>query len=245
MAYSLELTLIPHIDTYRNGIKLVSATELPSLIGKPFLSKWQQKLCQCRTHREAKKTAFKQVEKEALEKFGEGHCGLVYADYVKDAAGDLGNEVHKIIEYWFNDIEIDAANEAGAWAKKIINVCQQHNVKPSVIKPEEVLIDAESGLAGSPDLIMEWDGRIEIGDYKIKNQLDDLTGMQGCAYRYLIRRLHNVDIRYMRIFHCRKAHKDQDVKDVLIDLDEWTESWIGLTKVWNKLNPKREVKILG
>lgn len=233
-----------HKDHYRNGVKLVSATEIPYIISKPFLETWKTKLCQCKTHSQVSKTAFKETEVKALEHYGYGHCGLVYADSIKDNAGDLGNSVHELIERWFTNKEVVMpTDEASIWASKIIEQYNLHNVVPRIIAPEGILIDDESGLCGSPDTIGEWDGRIEILDTKIKNSLDELTAMQGCAYRYLINRKHNVDIRYMRAIWCRKAHKEQDVKDVLFDLDEWMGAWKGLILVWNKLHKKRQVRI--
>lgn len=238
---------MPHIDVFHNGVKLVSATQLPALVAKPFLEVWRTKLCQCKTHELAKKTKFKPSEEEALAKFGKGHCGLVYADNVKDDAAVLGNEVHSIVEEWFKTGNLQRSLwsvEGYTWAEKIVALYKLHNVKPVIILPEENIVDEESNLAGSPDTIGEWDGRVEILDTKIKNQLDDLTAMQGCAYRYLLKRKFGVDIRYMRAIWCQKSTVGKLVKDVLFDLDDWMESWKGLVLVWNKLHSKRQVRIL-
>lgn len=235
-----------HKDVWRNGVKLVSATEIPAIIGKYFLDLWRIKLCQCKTHKGTNKSPFKKSELIVLDKFGPHHCGYVYAEQVKDNAGDLGNDVHELVECWFNAIphRDTIGPEAIEWATKIVTLYKQHNVTPKLIIPEGKMIDEASGLIGSADTIGEWDGRLEILDTKIKNNLDELTGMQGMAYRYLIRRIYGVDIRFMRVIWCRKEHKDRDVKDVLIDLDEWVEPWKALITVWNKLNKKRQVKII-
>lgn len=236
---------MPHVDTWRNGVKLVSVTELQKIIAKPFLDNWRLKLCQCKTHEFSKKSAFKPAEVAALDKFGKGHCGFVYADNVRDDAGDLGNEVHEIIEAYFKGLTLEhLTGEATEWATKIVSVYEEHKVTPAVIKPEENLIDKESGLAGSPDTIGYWDGRIEILDTKIKNSLDDLTALQGVGYRYLLRRLHNVDVRYMRPVWCDKSTVGKLVKtDLVYDLDEWMEPWKALVTLWNVLNPKRNVNL--
>lgn len=238
---------MPHVDVWRNNKKLVSVTQLTTVIAKPFLDTWRIKLCHCKTHATAKKTVFKPAEQEALEKFGQGHCGNVYADCVRDNAGDLGNEVHSLIEQWFNGIDVSVLpkTESAIWAHKIIEIYQAHKVKPAIIAPEECIIDAESNLAGSPDTIGEWDGRIEILDTKIKNSLDDLTAMQGCGYRYLLKEMKGVDVRYMRPIWCDKSLVNKQVKtDLIYDLDEWMPHWYSLVDLWNVLNPKRMVNIL-
>jgi len=236
---------MPHVDHYRNGKRLVSATELTTIIGKPFLDKWRIKLCRCLTHAEAKKAPLKPAEQRAWERFGAGHCGNVYADLVKDDAGDLGTSVHDIIENWFKGHFLAVpSTEAALWAKGIIKLYGEHKVKPVIIKPEENLIDEESGLAGSPDTIGEWDGRVEILDTKIKGQLDDLTAMQGCAYRYLLKRCKGQDVRWMRPIWCQKESKDYSIKsDIVYDLDEWTDDWKALVRIWNRLHPNRKVTI--
>lgn len=233
-----------HQDIWNNGVKVVSATTLPSIIGKDFLDKWRIKLCQCKTHTGTNKSDFKDVELAILNQFGVGHCGYVYADQVKDDAADLGNEVHKLMEVWLKTGNIgEASSSALMWADKIIEIYKQNNVKPYLILPEATLVDYESNLSGSPDFVNEWNGEPEIDDFKIKNQLDKLTGMQGMAYRYLIRRKFNKDIRWMRVLWCQKENVGKQVKPILIDLDEWEKPWKSLVDVWNVLHPKRKVTL--
>jgi hypothetical protein len=233
-----------HVDHYRNGVKLVSATEIPgTVLAKSFLDKWRTKLCHCLTHA-GKPKKLKPAEKAIINATGSGHCGLVYADKVKDAAADLGTAVHKIVEEYLEGVDSDdKPAEAYVWASKIVALLREHSVKPVLIKPESTLIDEESNLAGSPDLVAEWDGRPEIVDYKIKNSLDEFTGVQGWVYRYLIRRQTGVDIRYMRILWCKKESAGKLVEPVLIDLDEWAEPTKALIVLWNRLYPSRRVTL--
>jgi len=235
----------PHVDIYRNGSRLVSATELQTIIAKPFLDKWRLKLCHCPTHINSKKK-LKPREIAVIERLGRGHCGFVYGDGVRDMAGDTGTAVHEIVEAWLKNTETPPVTdlEAVAWANKITKVYEQNNVKPYVLQPEENMIDEQSGLAGSPDLVATWNGRPEILDTKIKGSLDELTAFQGCAYRYLLRRTKNVDVRYMRPIWCQTETVGKLVKyDDVYDLEEWMGDWYALVRIWNRLNPKRNVVI--
>lgn len=210
-----------HVDRYHNGKKLVSATELLQVINKPFLERWKESLCS----------------------FQNGQCGFERARQVAEEAGDLGNKVHEYVEQYLKGQTVETTGEAGDWAHKILLLYGTHTVTPSVIEPEETLIDTESGLAGSPDHVIMWDGKLYIADLKIKNQLDPLTAMQGCAYRYLIRRLKGVDIKEMLVIHAKKKTVSKIVEPVFIDLTEWEEDWKALVRLWNRINPSRKVTV--
>lgn len=231
-----------HVDVYRGGRKLVSVTQLQSIIAKPYLEMWRNKLCQCKTHALAKKTAFKDAETDAWTMLGGGHCGFMYAEIVKTEAAELGTRVHKEVEEWFTTGQV--LDSWANWTLPVIQLYEQHHAEPTIIRPEETLIDEESGLAGSPDQVLQWDGRNVIGDIKIKNQLDSLTGLQGAGYRYLLRRLKNVDINEMMVIWAKKEAKGFQVDAVSINLDEWMKPFKSLVDMWNVLNPKRMVKVL-
>ena len=210
---------MPHADHYRNGVKLVSATELMSIINKPFLDKWKESLCS----------------------FQNGQCGFVRAKQVAEEASDLGNKVHEEVANWLTDGSLLNPSE---WTSKIILKLSEAGIKKYLIEPESTLLDAESNLAGSPDFVGEdKDGKKFIGDLKIKNSLDTLTALQGVAYRYLIRRKHNEDINTMAVVWAKKKTKGMLVEIVMIDLNEWQDDWIALTKLWNRLNPSRKVVV--
>lgn len=236
-----------HLDRYHNGVKLVSATELPKIIAKPFLDFWRLKLCHCATHINSKKSAFKTQEALVIEQMGKGHCGHVYADKVRDDAGDLGTAVHEIVEKWYSShTRISTSTEASLWANKIIDQLELLRAVPIILKPEESIVDTDSGLAGSPDAVIATNdpGRgSAIVDYKIKGTLDDLTGMQGAAYRYLIQRKFKKDVRWMLILWCQKNTVGQAVKPVWIDLDLWEAPFNSLVNLWNVLNPRRKVNL--
>lgn len=236
---------MPHEDIYRNGRKLVSVTQIPAVVAKVFLDKWRIKLCHCDTHKSMeRKTPFKESELKVINRMGPGHCGFAYGDNIKDNAAELGTEVHEIIDNWFKGLEVKGTPEAMGWVNKIIPLYEEHGVKPHIIQPEQTLVDEESGLNGSPDHPIVWDGNPAIADLKIKNQLDDFTGVQGWLYRYLIRRKYGFDFKYMMPIWCKKESKNKDVEPVLIDLDEWREPSIACVTIWNKLNPKRQVRII-
>jgi hypothetical protein len=226
-----------------NG-NLVRATELLSVIAKPFLDTWRIKLCHCKTHGQAAKK-LNPAECQAILSVGDGHCGNVYADLVKDSAGDYGTAVHASVEEWFKTgvVPEHPEPEITMWANKIVTLYKANDVKPYIILPEERLIDVPSNLTGSPDTVAMWRGRPEILDTKIKNSLDDFMPMQGCAYRYLLRRIKGVDIRYFRAIWCQKKNVGKQVKDVLFDLDEWTDDFAALVRIFNRANPSRKVTL--
>jgi hypothetical protein len=219
-----------HKDVWRNGQRLVSVTELQSIINKPFLEPWKISLCECPAH------------KNKNEKL----CGFIHAKKVVEEASELGNLVHEEVERYLN-----AGDEYSqtVWTPKIIEQLKLVKAKPVLIRPEQSMIDEESGLAGSPDGVFEVDcpeyKGIVIGDNKIKNSLDSLTGMQGAGYRYLLKRKHGVDVNKMLIFWAQKKLVTPKVKLVWIDLDEWQEPFKHLVELWNVINPKRRVTLLG
>lgn len=240
-----------HQDIYRNGIKLVSVTELQSIISKShFLDLWRIKLCHCKIHIKENKSKLTDIERKIINDSGIDACGYIYGDKLKDTAGALGTEVHDLVERWLKNPSLEwvkcSNEEALLWANKIVEIYKQNNVKPYIIKPEQNLIDTESNLAGSPDTVAYWNNRPEILDTKIKNNLDELTALQGCGYRYLLNRLYNKDVRYMRPIWCQKKTKNQLVKyDIVYDLDEWMEDWYALVRLWNRLNSNRKVTLHG
>lgn len=215
-----------HKDIWRNGNKLVSVTELQSIMAKPFLDKWKEGLCECPAH------------KNMNEKL----CGHVHAKRVADEAAEMGNAVHEDVENFFKGV--DPQTE---WGIKIAEKIKEVNGKPVLIRPEQSMIDEESGLAGSPDAVLEVDypeyKGVVIADNKIKNSLDNLTGMQGAGYRYLLRRKHGVDVDKMLVFWAQKKLVTPKVKLVLIDLNEWLGPFKHLVALWNVITPKRKVTL--
>lgn len=231
-----------HHDIYRGGKRLVSVTELQTVMAKPFLDKWRLKLCMCKAHINHDKDKLKPHERVIVK---DGFCGYHHGDILKDAAGDLGNEVHEIIETWFGNGVVESANEEAAiWADKIVQIYKDNKVEPYLLKPEQNLIDEESGLAGSPDHVILWNGEPCIADLKIKNSLDANTIDQGIGYQYLIKRLKGVHIKKMLVMWCKKKTVNKLVEPVWFDLDEGWEDWKALVRRWNKANPSRKVNIL-
>lgn len=206
-----------HKDHYYNGSRLVSATELVSIIDKPFLHRWRESLCCPQS----------------------GVCGFERGRQIADEAATLGIEVHEHVEKYLKGEPITETE----WGANIVSKLKQHVIKPYLIEPEETLIDNESGLAGSPDFVAVWDDEPVIGDVKVKNQLDENTDDQGCAYRYLIHRKFGIWIDKMRILWCKKRTKSKLVEIVDIDLKANYDNWLALVKRWNKANPKRRVTI--
>lgn len=225
---TLVVKQMPHVDIYRNGKKLVSVTELTTIINKPFLEKWKEGLCNP----------------------NESICGFSKARQVAEEAADLGNEVHEQFAMWLSGSPLA---EVSPWFLKLREKAEELQLRKYLIEPETTLKDEESNLAGSPDFVGRTAEVIKqgemahqdfIGDLKIKNSLDVLTGMQGAGYRYLLKRKHRVDINTMLILWAQKKSKNMTVKPVLIDLDKWVEPWKHLVGMWNVLNPGRKVNIL-
>lgn len=210
---------MPHKDIYRNGVKLVSVTELQRIVAKPYLDTWKESLC---------------VPGQV--------CGFDAARHVAEEAADMGNKTHEYVELTLKGIPPPSPD---AWGARIVDKINEMGISKCLLDPEETIIDEESGLAGSPDFIGTCNEGMFIGDLKVKNQIDANTDDQGCGYRYLIRRKFDVDIKKMLIFWCQKKSVKQTVKPVWIDLDSNQAAWEALVMRWNKANPKRSVKLLG
>lgn len=218
-----------------NGKTLVSATTLPGIIAKHFLDPWRVKLCHCKTHATDQKLNMKDKEWAVINELGEGHCGYVYGDKIRDDAAEFSTEIHGDIEAYFNGQPAKTP-----WGIEITKLYAQHGVKPHIVKPEEVLRHDPSNLNGSPDHTLVWDGEPMIGDIKIKNNLDEFTGVQGWIYRYLIFKTYGYDYRKMLITWGH-ADKPYEVEPVIVDLDEWTDVVVAMTTIWNKMFPKRSI----
>lgn len=221
----------------KEGKTLVSATTLPGIIAKHFLDAWRLKLCMCKTHALDQKLNLKDKEKAVIAELGEGHCGYVYGDRVRDDAADFSTEVHADIEAYF------LGNKATTpWGVAITDFYALHNVKPHIVKPEALLRHDPSNLNGSPDHTLVYDGVPMIGDIKIKNNLDEFTGVQGWIYRYLINKEYKFDYKKMLITWGH-ADRPYEVEPVIIDLDDWTETVVAMAIIWNKMNPKRSINL--
>ncbi len=212
-----------HIDHYHNGKRLVSVTELQSLIDKPFLNKWRESLCECPAHKK-----------------GDGICGFVHANKVAKEAAELGNKVHKEVAAY---LQVGSSAVLQPWSKAIIERLSEMHIEKHLIEPETVLVDKDSNLSGSPDFVGASEDQVFIGDLKIKNQLDILTALQGCGYRYLIKRLYQVDISTMVVLWAKKKSKTMEVEPVWYDLNEHMDTWHSLIKMWNYTHSNRQVAI--
>lgn len=210
---------MPHKDFYRNGQKLVSVTELQRIIAKPFLDTWKESLC---------------VSGQV--------CGFDAARHVAEEASEMGNKTHEYVEMWLKGFPV----EPNEWGCRIVDKIVEMGISKCLIDPEQSIVDEESGLAGSPDFIGTCASEgIFIGDLKIKNSLDTLTGLQGAGYRYLIRRKFDVDINKMLILWAQKKSVKQTIKAVVIPLDPWVKPFEALVELWNTINQKRKVTLLG
>lgn len=220
-----------------SGKMMVSATTLPGIIAKHFLDAWRLKLCMCKTHSLDQKLNMKEKEWAVINELGEGHCGYVYGDKIRDDAAEFSTGIHGDIENWFNGQPVTTD-----WGKAITAMYAQHSVTPHIVKPEEILRHDPSNLNGSPDHTLVWDGEPMIGDIKIKNNLDEFTGVQGWIYRYLIFKQFGHDYKRMLI-SWGHADKPFDVEPVIINLNDWTDTVLAMATIWNKMFPKRTIVI--
>lgn len=208
-----------HKDLFFNGTKLVSITKLQSLIAKPFLDSWKEGLCD----------------------ISKGMCGFDAARNVAEESVAYSEVVHKEVAQWLTDGSLsDPPHEVAA---KIIEEMVRTKVQKILIEPEEIMRCDSANLSGSADHIAEDGEGPFIGDIKVKNSLDVLTGVQGYGYRLLVKHKTGVDIKRMKIWWWNRKTNSLKIKD--IPLDPWKKPFMALVTMWNILTPSRKINLAG
>ena len=120
-----------------------------------------------------------------------GSVGKEEAEKIRDFAGEQGNKVHKAIENYLSNKEIDydslSAKESGLviafldWYKDLIT---EHKVE--VVALELPVLNEVDGYAGTIDIVLKIDQEIWIVDIKTSNYVQTTHKLQLSAYRHCL-----------------------------------------------------------
>lgn len=140
----------PHIYLTPNGKKLRSVT---TMISKTKPGKDKKQLTDWR-----------------------GRMGNPVADYIMKTSGIIGTQTHRLNENYIN-MECDSCNYSLLSYAHHRNFIPYLNKIKNVFGVEPRLFSEEMGLAGTADLVAEYDGKISIIDYKTKRSKQRIEWM--------------------------------------------------------------------
>lgn len=87
-----------------------------------------------------------------------------------EAAAERGTTCHKILELYLNgDQEAEYPSEYEGYADGIRLFLAEHEIVPYAI--EKPICSSELMVAGTPDLLCEYDGKLTVIDYKFVSQI--------------------------------------------------------------------------
>lgn len=172
------------------------------------------------------------ADKKGLDAWKE-FVGLTEANRVVKEACDLGTLMHENLENYILGNEMkQGGNFIRRLARKMANVIIEKGLsKVSKVFGIEKMLYSELGYAGTADLIIEYNGKIAIGDFKTakkikkKDQILDYF-CQLAAYSIAHDELHGTNIDQAVIF---MADREGEFKEFYIEGEElakYKEIWL-------------------
>jgi hypothetical protein len=238
---------IAHVDS--QGNRLPSVTELKSILKQPFLERWWRSQCRC---------AQCGLDQDGQPKpDADGRCGFVRCDQIGHAARDIGSNVHEAIENHLKGLESpDLTEQEKFLFERVRCFIDQSGFKP--VHVEKQITSDGARLGGTVDAIGTFDKKfwtddkkfwgsltkgeyyptgLWICDWKVANQLDELSPLQGCGYRHLMLAEHDVEINnfvIVRIDKDPKARVPVEVKGYW--LPDYINEFAGTKHLWDLVN---------
>lgn len=179
------------------------------------------------------------------------------ADKLRDEAGELGSEVHRLIDNQmkgelpcYNDIPtyIPEARRVMIWERYLMWLnwwC--HLPELEVVSSEYIIYDLDLLYAGTVDLIARFNDEYFIFDWKTGNSIYNSASVQLSAYVKAYEKMNDVKISKAIIVHINpKLNKNGWREYEIDDIDYYFDIFLSCQKLWrleNK-NAKPKYKIL-
>ena len=196
----------------------------------------------------ASRIALKRCKPETSAKYANMTKEMILEKWKEDGAkaSGLGTELHRDIELYFNDINIENDSVEYSYFKNFLKSPHMENLVP--FRTEWVIYDEELDLAGSIDMIFrntltntyviyDWKRSKEIkfkNDYK-ENGFYPLEHVENCnfwhyslqlnLYRYLLKKNYSLNISSMHLLILHPNNSDFVKIDIDV-LDEHIEKMI-------------------
>ena len=185
----------------KDGTKVPGATTICSLLDKPFLVKWANKL---------------------------GKQGIDVTEYTANTAL-LGTLIHSIIESHITQEPIDLTNykekdiniAEHIFYNNYIPWEKEHNVE--LIFCEKVLVSEIYRFGGIIDFYCKLDGKYTVVDFKTSKSISDEHILQVSSYIQLLKE-NGYEVEQLLILNVKKE-KDSNLEEKLLQPDETENYW--------------------
>lgn len=134
-----------------------------------------------------------------LKKVGED------SDTIRDAAGERGSTVHKMIEQYNEGLEVSLISDGKLaysmleWAMFTRYVEFRNRFNPEILGVEMRLIDIELNEAGTLDLLLGINGKTYLVDIKTSNAIYESYWLQVAAYKRLFEKINGEKVHGVAI----------------------------------------------
>ncbi len=144
------------------------------------------------------------------------------ADIIRDAAGERGSNVHKLIEQYNEGLKVSLISDDGRlnyslseWSMFTRYVEFREKFMPEILGVEMQLIDVELNEAGTLDLYIILQGKKLIVDIKTSNAIYDSYWLQVAAYKRLFEKISTESVDGVGILWLNAKTRTEGRKDAI------------------------------
>ena len=163
------------------------------------------------------------------------------ADRIMKNASAVGTEMHKVLEFYYNNEKYYNATEFGVLPRKMAEIVKE-NLKIEEVWGNEVSLAYNQEFAGTTDMVALSDGKPTIVDFKQSNKpkrdewVEDYKHQLG-AY-YLAHRTHYGPVEQGVISIATRGLQYQEFKLSEAVLSEYADKFLHRLEQFNKINKK-------
>ena len=161
------------------------------------------------------------------------------ADRIMKNASAVGTEMHKVLEFYYNNEKYYNATDFGVLPRKMAEIIKE-NLKIDEVWGNEVSLAYNQDYAGTTDMVALSDGKPTIVDFKQSNRpkreewVDDYKHQLG-AY-YLAHTLNYGPIEQGVIAICTRDLQYQEFRLSEADLQEYADKFLERVEKFKKLD---------